>query len=564
MSALLPGPLRSLLAAASDEWRATPFYRLMLGGSDPNEVGFWPEDPRLGRESRGRELLRGEWRIASERLAERAPNPFLAPSPSEHFTARLHSFSWLADLAACGIDSHDSIGALLHAWTESFGGWHAAAWAPELTASRIYAWLCHGRPAFEFAQPQQRSLLLRSLGRQVRHLQLAAADILDPPARIKAGAALALAGCAGLPDAERFLDLGLEMLMECSAGQFLADGGHHSRCPEILAEAHYDYAAVKAALKHKGVETPRLLTETLQRSADMLRLLRLTDGRLACFHGGGEGDAGSLEAALERLPVGRMFRFAPQSGYHRLDAGRTSLIIDAGAAPAASHADRAHAGALAFEFSDGPDRMLVNVGSGLELHPDWRAAGRATNAHSTLIVDEALSAKFEAARLGRGAAKPVGPPGLFARRTEDEEGAWVEASHEGYRSEFGLVHRRTVFIDVTGRDLRGQDALARPAADGRSGRSGRIPYAIRFHLHPSADLERGPSGALAIRTRSGELWRLRTDAQTVEVEGSIYLADPNGPQKSRQIVLKGAADPDGAGEAAPNRVRWAFTRFERS
>ena len=559
----LPGPLRSLLAAASDEWRATPFYRMMLGGSDPTAVMFWPSDPRLGREARGREILRGEWRIGAERLAERRPNPFSAPAPSEHFSARLHSFSWLVDLAACGQDAQETIQDLLAAWTDGFGAWHAAAWAPELTASRLYAWLCHGRSAFE-AEGPQRPHLLRSLGRQARHLLLAAGDITDPAARVKAGSALSLAGLVGLPEADRFLDLGLEMLMEASASQFFADGGHLSRSPEVLAEIHYDYAAVRQALVAKSQETPRLIAETLQRSADMLRLLRLSDGKLAVFNGGGEGDPASLEAALAQAPIGRMFRFAPQSGYHRLDSGRASLILDAGAAPGALYGERAHAGALSFEMTDGPDRVIVNVGSGLELHPEWRAAGRPTNAHSTLIVDDALSARFEPGRLGRIAARPVGPPGLAARRTEDDEGAWIEASHEGYRSEHGLVHRRTVFIDSTGRDLRGQDALSRPAVEGRSNRAGAIPYAIRFHLHPSAGVERGPSGSLAIRTASGELWRLRTDAPEVEVEASIYLAEPSGPQKSRQIVLKGAADPDGLGDAAPNRVRWVFTRFERS
>jgi uncharacterized heparinase superfamily protein len=550
--------------AASDEWRATPFYRMMLGGTDPAAISYWPREVRIGSEARGRDLLAGEWRIAAERLGERRLIPFDAPAPSRHFTARLHSFSWLGDLAACGPAATESIGALIGAWVQDYGGWHAAAWAPELTAQRLQAWLYHGEAAFLTAPDEERARWLRSLGRQARHLQLAAGDITDPPARVKAGAALALAGLAGLPEGERLLDLGLEILMECSASQFYADGGHLSRSPEILAEAHYDYAGVRLAVKAQGGEFPRLLGDTLQRTADMLRLLRLGDGRLGCFHGGGEGDAASLEAALSRLPVGRSFRFAAQSGYQRLDAGRASLLLDAGPSPAPAHAERAHSGALSFEFTDGPDRIFVNVGSGLELHPDWRAAGRATNAHSTLIVDEELSAKLEPSRISRGGARPAGPPGLTARRFEDDEGAWIETSHEGYRAQFGFVHRRTIFIDVAGKDLRGQDVLARPSADGKPSRTTRIPFAIRFHLHPTAAIERAPSGALAIRTRTGELWKLRTDAETVEVENSIYLGDARGPLKSRQIVLKGLADPAGLGDAAPNRVRWAFTRFERS
>ncbi len=561
----LPGALRTLLSAASDEWRATPFYRMMLSGADPAGVLNWPINARLGKEERGREILKGEWRFGSERLASRRPNPFSATPPSEHFAARLHGFGWLGDLDACGLDARNAIIGLITAWTDGYGAWHAESWAPEITANRLFSWLCHGRYAFESNELTARPAILRSLGRQARHLQLAVGDVLDPMARIKVGAALSLAGAAGLPEADRLLDLGLETLMECCASQFLADGGHMTRAPELLAEAHYDCLTVSMALTVAKLEVPRLITDMLSRSADMLRLLRLTDGKLACFNGGGEGDRLSLEAALLRTPSARPFRFASQSGFHRLESGPVSVVLDAGAAPLSGYGERAHAGALAFEFSDGPDRVVVNVGSSLELHPEWRAASRPTNAHSTLIVDDALSCRFEAGRLGRPGARPIGPPGLSARRTEDEEGAWVEASHEGYRNEFGFVHRRTVFLDQAGKDLRGQDALVRPLADGRSNKPDAIPFAVRFHLHPSVTVERGPSGALAVRTaQSGQLWRLRTDATEVELESSIYLADAGGPQKARQIVLKALADPNGAGDCAPNRIRWAFTRFERA
>lgn len=561
----LPGALRTLLSAASDEWRATPFYRMMLSGADPAAGLIWPIDARLGREARGREILKGEWRFGSERLPNRRPNPFTADPPSEHFAARLHSFSWLGDLAACGLDGRNALIGLITAWTDGFGNWHAQAWAPEITASRLYAWLCHGSAAFESPELAARPAILRSLGRQARHLQLAVGDIIDPMARIKAGAALSLAGIAGLPEADRLLDLGLETLMECCAGQFLADGGHLTRAPELLAEAHYDCVTVSMALIQAKLEVPSLITDMLSRSADMLRLLRMPDGKLACFNGGGEGDRLSLEAALLRIPSARPFRFASQSGFHRLEAGPACVVMDAGSAPPAGYGERAHAGALAFEFSDGPDRVVVNVGSSLDLHPEWRAASRPTNAHSTLIIDDALSCRFETARLGRPGARPIGPPGLSARRTEDDEGAWVEASHEGYRAEFGLVHRRTVFLDRAGKDLRGQDTLVRPLADGRSTKPEAIPFAVRFHLHPNVTVERGPSGALAVRTaQTGQLWRLRTDAAIVDLEPSIYLADPGGPLKARQIVLKSMADPNGAGDGAPNRIRWAFTRFERA
>lgn len=558
-----PPAWRSLLSAASDEWRATPFYRVMLRGADPDRVAQWGRDPRKHDGARGREIASGVWRIGSERLSGSWPLPWAAPPPSPHFSARLHSFAWLGDLAAAGAAADTRIPDLIQSWVTGFGEWHPQAWAPELVAERLFAWLCHGRGAFEGGDVALRPALMKSFGRQARHLQLAAGDLREGLARIKAGAALTLAGCTGIPDGERLIDLGVEILEEAAASQFYADGGHLSRAPEALLEACADYVAADDALARRGLETPRLVRELAPKAAAMLRYLMLGDGALATFHGGGPGAPETLAALLaERDAEMRAFRIAPQSGFHRLAAGDTVVIMDGGASPPPAHGERAHAGCLAFEMSTGADRLIVNVGSARELLPTWRAAGRATNGHSTLIVDDALSAVFEASRLGRSAARPVGPPGVSAKRADDDDGARIEAQHEGYRADYGLVHRRTLFLDKAGTDLRGLDALARPLSAGKANDALRIPFAIRFHLHPGVSVLRVEAKVLHLETPGGAHWRLRTDASAVAIDDSIYLSQSGGPTPTRQIVLIGEADANGSGDAAPNRVRWAFTRID--
>jgi uncharacterized heparinase superfamily protein len=557
------GALTKLLAAASDEWRAPPFYRMMLRGADPDRIVQWGKDPRIGDPRRGEEILRGRWRIGAERLAAERRLPWSAPPPSPHFAARLHSFSWLGDVAAVGGPAGAAIADYVLSWSEGFGEWHAESWAPELVAERLFAWLCHGRPAFEGGDPTLRPNLMRSFGRQARHLQIAAGDLRDPPARIKTGAALTLAGCSGVPDADRLLDSGVEILEEACASQFLPDGGHLSRAPQILAEALCDLIAADNALVRHAIETPRLIRDAMPRMAGMLRFLSLGDGALACFNGGGEGSAATLNTITGEFEGEmRSFRVAPQSGYHRLASGDLALVLDGAAAPPPAYGDRAHAGCLSFEMSCGLDRLIVNVGSQLELDPQWRAAGRATNGHSTLVVDDALSAEFE--RVGRGAARPHGPAQMSAKRTDDDEGARIDAQHDGYRADYGLIHRRTIYMDKNGVDVRGLDALARPASEGRATDKWRPPFAIRFHLHPDAIGTLGEPGVAYIDGPSGSRWRLRTDAQRVRFEDSVYLGEADGPRRTRQLVLLGNADPNGLGDAPPNRVRWAFTRLDRA
>lgn len=565
------GAWLSVLSAAADEWRATPFYRLMLRGSDPDRITQWGEDPRRGDPVVGGEILRGMWRFGAERLARAQTIPWSAVAPSPHFSARLHSFVWLVDLAATGPSSYEPIGALIDAWVEGYGEWHAAAWAPELAAERLYAWLCHGRPAFEQADPMRSAALMRTLGRQARHLYIAAQDgrragpmapLRTPMARIKAGAALMLAGLAGLPDAERLLDLGEELLIEACAQQFFADGGHKSRCPHMLLEALCDFISVDLGCARAGRESPPDLRAQATKMAAMVRLFRLGDGALACFHGGGEGLAGSVDAALREIGPGRDFQYATQSGYQRLAAGDTALVIDVGAAPPRDYAERGHAGALAFEMSTGADRLIVNVGSSFEIDAQWRAAGRATNGHSTLVVDDALSCVFEQARGPRSAARPVGPAAVSGKRTEDDEGVGLEALHDGYRAGYGLIHRRLLHLRKDGARLFGLDSLARPLKEGKGDpvRTSPGPFALRFHLHPLVRADSADARTIMLHTRRGDVWRYRAD-RAVALEESVYLGHGQ-PQRTMQIVVTGAADPRGDGDEASNRVMWALTRLK--
>ena len=112
---------------------------MRLGDAAPDRIEHFGHDPRVGNAERGREIGRGVWRIAAERLQGEHALPWLPAHPSRHFSARLHSFSWLVDLAAVGPSAHARIAELIDAWVKEHGEWDDLAWDPEITETVVAA-----------------------------------------------------------------------------------------------------------------------------------------------------------------------------------------------------------------------------------------------------------------------------------------------------------------------------------------------------------------------------------------------------------------------------------------
>src|SRR3546814_14530627 len=90
----------------------------------------------------------------------------------------------------------------------------------------------------------------------------------------------------------------------------------------------------------------------------MLRLLQHGDGGLALFNGSNEGEDLQIGLVLQRAASGKgPLQSAPASGFQRLQAGRTLVLVDCGRPPPPGYDRLAHARTLSFAMSVGPERL---------------------------------------------------------------------------------------------------------------------------------------------------------------------------------------------------------------
>ncbi|MBD0273162.1 MAG: heparinase II/III family protein, partial [Acetobacteraceae bacterium] len=335
--------------------------------------------------------------------------------------------------------------------------------------------------------------------------------------------------------------------------QFHSDGGHVERSPGQLLAAVQDLIEIRNLLHGAGVNAPPVLQTVLERAGQALRLFKHGDGGLAMFNGTRDEGPALVDLVLTQGQAkGRAPSQLDESGFHRLQAGRVVVVCDAGAPPLGRGpdgatglprgADRfAHAGTLSFEMSVGRERLVVNCGAAPAAESGWRDALRATAAHSALVVSETNSSELRDEGLGRR------PERVEAERHEAEGAQWLEASQDGWRRPFGVVHRRRLYLSQSGDNLGGEDILE-PGTQG----SQPPPFLLRFHLHPDVAADEPEDGkSVLLHLPSGQGWRLRSHGARAAREESVYVAGGEA-RRSVQVVLRA--------EPSTDRVQWAITR----
>ena len=535
-----PGFLTRLRRDALQALAAAPLYRHTLIGRVPDDLKLriglrWPGDAK-----RGAAIAGGEIELSGELIRNPSPR-WLPPSAGPEWIAAWHAFGWIDDLTTAGGPARDAAGDLVKSWIRENTAWHDVAWRSDVLATRVFAWIAHFDEIVRRDQDHTlRRAMLTSIAAQLRHLARTASWEVRGVARLRALKGL-IAGRAALGAPAARLAKVLKALEREVQAQIFPDGGHLSRNPSLQLQVLKDLIDTRAVLRAAQIETPAALQHAIERMAPMLRFFRHGDRRLALFNDSLEEDGVLIDLVLTRSETkGGAPNQAPQTGFDRLQAGRSLAIMDTGRPPPRGFDEIAHAGTLSFEMSHERERIIVNCGTYRGPKLSWSRVARASAAHSVLVVADTNSIEIrEDGSLGGG------PPSIARERAEHEGQQWISATHEGYRDRFGLTYARQLFLAANGEDLRGEERLT-----GRPGAA----FTVRFHLHPSVQASLAQEGvAVLFRLPSGMCWRLRAAGAEISLGESIYLGSGEA-RKTQQVLLSGTVGSEGAA------VRWALRR----
>jgi uncharacterized heparinase superfamily protein len=213
--------------------------------------------------------------------------------------------------------------------------------------------------------------------------------------------------------------------------------------------------------------------------------------------------------------------------------------MDAGRPPALAFCAQAHGGCLSFELSYGPQPILVNIGAPAPAQDTSQAMGRAPVSHNTLCLNNTSSSRLVPLD---GAQSLLGlqlPNEVESSLAERGGSLTLEAWHDGYLDQYGLLHARRLVLSEDGERVDGVDRLEPPTGVLRMRQD--LPFSIHFHLPCEAVCRLGEAPETAeIQVEPNSYWRLTAAGARLSVEASTDLVHLSGPRRAMQIVLRGA------------------------
>ena len=526
---------------------AAPFRR-----PQPLRVLATVESPNRGDRAAGTALRAGHFLIHGARLPIASFDFSAAARHAPGVERVLHSFSWLADLAASAARADGAAVAeriatqWLHAHREVGKG---PAWEAEHTGLRLVAWLVHAPLMLGGQDKQLKSRLLAAIAETAAWLDKRAPREDAGFGQVAAWAGVVAAGLL-LPHGKPRRLFGEAGLVKALGDMVGEDGGVLSRCPAAQLDAIRLLTDLIACYEAVQVTPPAALKVMRELLVPPVLALRHGDGMLGSWQGQGAISSDRINAVIEASGV----RTRPLSvvqgwGYQRVKAGETLLQFDTAPPPRAKHARTGCASTLAFELSDGPQRVIVNCGgaalAGGQVPARIGQGLRATAAFSTLVLDNANStAVLLNGQLGKG-VETVN----LDRRTvpsRGREATRIDAAHDGYASRFGLTHQRILTLSADGTELAGEDLLI-PTS--KNGKRGKIAFALRFHLGRGVEVQlSGDKRGASLLLPDGRLWQFRlggdragADAITLTAEDSLWVDGDGRPHATEQLVIEGLA-----------------------
>lgn len=502
-----------------------PFYHHTLTPPEKAKITITPHDAWPGNAEIGHLLLEDIFKFEGHQHDLEAPNwwPDQAPQSWLNYA---HSFHWLRDLReTSGETARRKARDLISNWIDLNQKYNAFIWSADRVAKRIYSLIA----LYDFYAATADDAFVQKITdyifKQILHLKRLNLKSYNGNRYITILRGL-LFGLFNMPLMKKEITFYEKELLMALPEILNHESCHKSRNPTNHIELIRLLIDIKTLYQTANHQVPAALNQTIKMMSPLVKFFTNGDHRLFLFHGSWEQRPILIETLQDQLdPRLKPLKSYYESGYEKLTAGKTALLIDTAAPPEAPYDRWAHASTFAFELVNGRQKIITNCGHPQDNHENWDRLLATTAAHSTLVVENANSSEV----LDKGIGEKPGD--IQVLRQEDDKSATLKLSHNGYMQKHSITHHREITLSKNGYLLMGEDCLKGP---------GGKHFAVRFHLHPKVKASLIQDGkAVLLSPPSGPGWRMDCEGVEIAIEQSVYYGNGKSIIPTTQICLNG-------------------------
>ena len=440
----------------------------------------------------------------------------------------LHSFYWLFSIDLKS--SNKVTQSIIENWIKKNENYETKSWETDILSKRVIAWISNSKITYNESTSNYKNSFNEIISKQVNHLMNEIDRSSDLNNKMIGCTAITLAGIAYKNS--RFLEYGLDLLKKIINTSF--DNNYFPKSRNIRQMVFYlkYFILIRELLKDSLNDIPEYVNEIIHFLGKSYDFLWGSLGQSLLFNGNNNSNNKDFDEYLS------LFRYKFKndkfniSGYTILKNRNAVLAMDTGSNPARNYSENYQSGPLSFEFFFKGKKLITNSGYFQDHNHQLNLISKSTATHSTLILDNSSTCNFK--KNSKGPSIVTKGFKTFDNEVTYEKNYWgIKCSHDGYLSEYGVIHQRNIEFDINKFTLFGKEKLIKKNNFKVSN------FEIRFHLLPNIKVTKLQDNKSVLIELENSGWRFFSKDGLIGLETGLYFGDKNKYIENQNIFISG-------------------------
>ena len=441
---------------------------------------------------------------------------------------KLNNFYWFFSLDLKS--SKKNTQKIISDWINLNCKYKSESWEFDLTSKRIIAWLSNHNLTIEESDTEYQNQFNGMIHKQTNHLmnEINKSEIIDD--KIIGCAAIILVGLC-YKDNSNYLNYGTNLLKKISNYSLDNNGFPKSRDIKQLIFYLKYFILIREWFLEAQIEIPEQVNETIYYLGQGYAFIWKNNKSDILMNGNNVSKNNEFDQYLKRFSYNFKNENKEYGGYAILNNKKISLVMDIGGSPSAKFSSKYQSGALSIEINSNGKKLISNCGNYDGLNQKLIKLSKTTAAQSTLIINDDSSCHYKKNQKKFFVNDSLK---ILKKNITFEKNYWkINASHDGYKKKYNIIHEREIEFYPEKFEFIGADKIL------GAKKNSNLKFEIRFHLEPGVKLMKTQDNKSILIELDDEGWKFCCEGYEINIDNGLYFGKKNSYTQNQNIFISG-------------------------